>query len=136
MYTLYMHVLNRNNIYGLISGLVSDKIHSDLSDAVISTSILTSYIPIPVIEVTNFAVTLTKEIKEAFNNAIVSKTDVYYITITKKRTKVFTWVDLEPEVPHPFEKIGEIVLELPLLEWETLFNILEEVKDFFQENLC
>lgn len=136
MYTLYMHVLNRNNIYGLMSGLVSDKIHSDLSDAVISTSILTSYIPIPVIEVTNFAVTLTNEIKEAFNNTIVSKTDVYYITITKKRTKVFTWVDLEPEVPHPFDKIGEIVLELPLLEWETLFNILEEIKDFFQENLC
>lgn len=132
MYTLYMHILNRNNIYGL----VSDKIHSDLSDAVISTSILTSYIPIPVIEVNNFAVTLTKEIKEAFNNTSVSKTDVYYITISKKRTKVFTWVDLEPEVPHPFEKIGEIVLELPLLEWETLFNILEEIKDFFQENLC
>lgn len=136
MYTLYMHILNRNNIYGLMSALVSDKIHSDLSDAVISTSILTSYIPIPVIEVTNFAMTLTKEIKEAFNNTIVSKTDVYYITISKKRTKVFTWVDLEPEVPHPFEKIGEIVLELPSLEWETLFNILEEIKDFFQENLC
>lgn len=132
MYTLYMHILNRNNIYGL----VSDKIHSDLSDSVISTSILTSYIPIPPNEVTNFAMTLTKEIKEAFNNTSVSKTDVYYVTISKKRTKVYTWVDLEPEVPHPFEKIAEIVLELPLLEWETLFNILEEIKDFFQENLC
>lgn len=132
MYTLYMHILNRNNIYGL----VSDKIHSDLSDAVISTSILTSYIPIPPNEVTNFAMTLTKEIKEAFNNTSVSKTDVYYVTISKKRTKVYTWVDLEPEVPHPFEKIAEIVLELPLLEWETLFNILEEIRDFFQENLC
>lgn len=132
MYTLYVHILNRNNIYGL----VSDKIHSDLSDSVISTSILTSYIPIPPNEVTNFAMTLTKEIKEAFNNTSVSKTDVYYVTISKKRTKVYTWVDLEPEVPHPFEKIGEIVLELPLLEWETLFNILEEIKDFFQENLC
>ena len=124
--------MNRNNIYGL----VSDKIHSDLSDAVISTTVLTSYIPIPPNEVTNFAMTLTKEIKEAFNNTSVSKTDVYYVTISKKRTKVYTWVDLEPEVPHPFEKIGEIVLELPLLEWETLFNILEEIKDFFQENLC
>lgn len=132
MYTLYMHILNRNNIYGL----VSDKIHSDLSDSVISTSILTSYIPILPNEVTNFAMTLTKEIKEAFNNTSVSKTDVYYVTISKKRTKVYTWVDLEPEVPHPFEKIAEIVLELPLLEWETLFNILEEIKDFFQENLC
>jgi len=132
MYTLYIHILNRNNIYGL----VSDKIHSDLSDAVISTSILTSYIPIPTNEVTNFAMTLTKEIKEAFNNTSVSKTDVYYVTISKKRTKVYTWVDLEPEVPHPFEKIAEIVLELPLLEWETLFNILEETRDFFQENLC
>lgn len=132
MYTLYVHILNRNNIYGL----VSDKIHSDLSDSVISTSILTSYIPIPPNEVTNFAMTLTKEIKEAFNNTSVSKTDVYYVTISKKRTKVYTWVDLEPEVPHPFEKIAEIVLELPLLEWELLFNILEEIKDFFQENLC
>lgn len=132
MYTMYMHILNRNNIYGL----VSDKIHSDLSDSVISTSILTSYIPIPPNEVTNFAMSLTKEIKEAFNNTSVSKTDIYYVTISKKRTKVYTWVDLEPEVPHPFEKIGEIVLELPLLEWETLFNILEEIKDFFQENLC
>lgn len=132
MYTLYMCILNRNNIYGL----VSDKIHSDLSDAVISTTVLTSYIPIPPNEVTNFAMTLTKEIKEAFNNTSVSKTDVYYVTISKKRTKVYTWVDLEPEVPHPFEKIAEIVLELPLLEWETLFNILEETRDFFQENLC
>lgn len=132
MYTLYMHILNRNNIYGL----VSDKIHSDLSDAVISTTVLTSYIPIPPNEVTNFAMTLTKEIKEAFNNTSVSKTDVYYVTISKKRTKVYTWVDLEPEVHHPFEKIAEIVLELPLLEWETLFNILEETRDFFQENLC
>lgn len=132
MYTLYMHILNRNNIYGL----VSDKIHSDLSDAVISTTVLTSYIPIPPNEVTNFAMTLTKEIKEAFNNTSVSKTDVYYVTISKKRTKVYTWVDLEPELPHPFEKIAEIVLELPLLEWETLFNILEETRDFFQENLC
>lgn len=132
MYTLHINILNRNNIYGL----VSDKIHSDLSDSVISTSILTSYIPIPTDEVTNFALTLTKEIKEAFNNTSVSKTDVYYVTISKKRSKVYTWVDLEPEVPHPFDKIGEIVLELPLLEWETLFNILEEIKDFFQENLC
>lgn len=132
MYTLYMHILKRNNIYGL----VSDKIHSDLSDAVISTTVLTSYIPIPPDEVTNFAMTLTKEIKEAFNNTSASKTDVYYVTISKKRTKVYTWVDLEPEVPHPFEKIAEIVLELPLLEWETLFNILEETRDFFQENLC
>lgn len=132
MYTLYIHILNRNNIYGL----VSDKIHSDLSDAVISTTVLTSYIPIPPNEVTNFAMTLTKEIKEAFNNTSVSKTDVYYVTISKKRTKVYTWVDLEPEVPHPFEKIAEIALELPLLEWETLFNILEEIRDFFQENLC
>lgn len=133
MYTMYMRILNRKNN---ICGLVSDKIHSDLSDAVISTSILTSYIPIPPSDVNKFAVTLTKEIREAFNNTSVSKTDVYYVTISKKRTKVYTWVDLEPEVPHPFEKIGEIVLELPLLEWETLFNILEEIKDFFQENLC
>lgn len=132
MYTLYMHILNRNNIYGL----VSDKIHSDLSDSVISTSILTSYIPIPPNEVTNFAMTLTKEIKEAFNNTSVSKTDVYYVTISKKRTKVFTWVDLEADVPHPYDTIGKLVLELPLLEWELLFDILEKVKDFFQENLC
>lgn len=103
---------------------------------VVGLSTLILYIPIPSTDVNKFAVMLTKEIKEAFNNTSVSKTDVYYVTVSKKRTKVFTWVDLEPEVPHPFDKIGEIVLELPLLEWETLFNILEEIKDFFQENLC
>ena len=130
---MYMYILRNNNIFGLVS---IDKIHSDLSDSVISTSILTSYIPIPPNEVTNFAMAVTKEIKEAFNNTSVSKTDVYYVSVTKKRSKVYTWVDLEPEVPHPFEKIAEIVLELPLLEWETLFNILEETRDFFQENLC
>lgn len=112
------------------------KIHSDLSDAVISTSVLTSYIPIPPNEVNKFAEALAKEIKEAFNNTSVSKTEVYYLTVNKKKSKVYTWVDLEADVPHPFDKIGEIVLELPLLEWETLFNILEEIKDFFQENLC
>lgn len=134
MYRLYSHILKNG---AGIAGLVSDKIHSDLSNiTVVGLSTLTSYIPIPPSDVNKFAETLTKEIKEAFNNTSVSKTDVYYVTISKKRTKVFTWVDLEPEVPHPFEKIGEIVLELPLLEWETLFNILEEIKDFFQENLC
>lgn len=133
MYTIYMYIMQRDNIFGL----VSDKIHSDLSNiTVVGLSTLTSYIPILPSDVNKFAVTLTKEIKEAFNNTSVSKTDVYYITISKKRTKVYTWVDLEPEVPHPFEKIAEIVLELPLLEWETLFNILEETRDFFQENLC
>lgn len=132
MYSLYLHILRNNR--GAICALISDKYKSELN--VVGLSTLTSYIPIPPPYVNKFAVTLTKEIREAFNNTSVSKTDVYYVSINKKRTKVYTWVDLEPEVPHPFEKIGEIVLELPLLEWETLFNILEEIKDFFQENLC
>lgn len=131
---MYIYILQRdNNIYGL----VSDKIHSDLSNITVrGLSTLTSYIPITHDEVTNFAVKLTKEIKEAFNNTSVSKTDVYYITVSKKRTKVFTWIDLETDVPHPYDTIGKLVLELPLLEWELLFDISEKVKDFFQENLC
>lgn len=102
---------------------------------IVGLSTLTSYIPIPPSEVTNFAMTLKKEVKEAFNTS-VSKTDVYYITVSKKKTKVLTWVDLETDVPHPYDTIGKLVLELPLLEWELLFDILEKVKDFFQENLC
>lgn len=131
---MYIYILQRdNNIYGL----VSDKIHSDLSNITVrGLSTLTSYIPITHDEVTNFAMKLTKEIKEAFNNTSVSKTDVYYITVSKKRTKVFTWIDLETDVPHPYDTIGKLVLELPLLEWELLFDISEKVKDFFQENLC
>lgn len=134
MRTKYMYITQRdNNIFGL----VSDKIHSDLSNiTLVAHSTLTSYIPIPPSDVNKFAVTLTKEIKEAFNNTSVSKTDVYYITISKKRAKVFTWVDLETDVPHPYDTIGKLTLELPLLEWELLFDILEKVKDFFQENLC
>lgn len=131
MYTLYMHILNRNNIYGL----VSDKIHSDLSDITISISELTTYIPILDSDVCKLATVLTKNVIEAFSNTSVSKTDIYYITVTKKRAKVFTWVDLDPDVPHPYDIIGKIALELPLLEWELLFDILEKVKDFFQENL-
>lgn len=132
MDTIYMHILCReNNIYGL----VSDKIHSDLSDVTISISVLTSYIPIVHSDVCNFAVDLTKNIKEAFSNTCVAKSDLYYVTVSKKRAKVFTWVDLEPDVPHPYDIIGKVVLELPLLEWELLFDILDKVKDFFQENL-
>ena len=121
-----------NNIYGL----VSDKIHSDLSNiTVVGLSTLTSYIPIPPSDVNKFAVTLTKEIKEAFSNTCVDKSDFYYVTISKKRAKVFTWVDLDPDVTHPYDIIGKVVLALPLLAWELLFDILEKVKDFFQENL-
>ena len=131
MYTLYMHILNRNYIYGL----VSDKIHSDLSDITISISELTTYISILHSDVCKLATVLTKNVIEAFSNTSVSKSDIYYITVTKKRAKVFTWVDLDPDVPHPYDIIGKIALELPLLEWELLFDILEKVKDFFQENL-
>lgn len=115
---IHFRCIRKVNIYVL----VSDKIHSDLSDAVISTSILTSYIPIPPSDVNKLKkhLIIHLSLKQMFIMLLL----------------VYTWVDLEPEVPHPFEKIGEIVLELPLLEWETLFNILEEIKDFFQENLC
>lgn len=99
-------------------------------------STLILYIPIPPSDVNKFVAMLTRQIKEAFNNTSASKTDVYYITISKKKKKVVTWVDLETDVPHPYDTIGKLVLELPLLEWELLFDILEKVKDFFQENLC
>lgn len=133
MCTIYMYILQRdNNIYGL----VSDKIHSDLSNiTVVGLSTLTSYIPIQPSDVCNFAMDLTKNIKEAFSNTSVDKSGIYYVNISKKRAKVFTWVDLDPDVPHPYDIIGKVVLELPLLEWELLFDILEKVKDFFQENL-
>ena len=132
MYSLYLHILRNNR--GAICALISDKYKSELN--VVGLSTLTSYIPIPPSDVNKFAEALLTQIKAAFNNTSVSKTDVYYITVSKKRTKVFTWVDLETDVPHPYDTIGKLLLELPLLEWELLFDILEKVKDFFQENLC
>lgn len=97
---------------------------------------ITSYIPILPSDITNFTMKLTTEIRDVFDNSSTSKTEVFYITVSKKKSRVFTVVDSEPRNSRPYIDIAEIVLILPILEWETLFNILEEVKDFFQENLC
>jgi len=79
---------------------------------------------------------LTSEIRDIFDNSTTSITEVFYITVSKKKSRVITVVDSDPRNLRPYIDIAKIVLILPILEWEVLFNITEEVKDFFQENLC
>ena len=130
MYTLYSHII-KNDVNDVCS-LVSDKFHMEFKT--IGGFSITSYIPIPPSDITNFTMKLTTEIRDVFDNSSASKTEVFYITVSKKKSRVITVVDSEPRNSRPY--IAEIVLILPILEWETLFNIQEEVKDFFQENLC
>lgn len=132
MYTLYSHIIK--NDANDVCSLVSDKFHMEFKT--IGGFSITSYIPIPPSDITNFIMKLTTEIRDVFDNSSASKTEVFYITVSKKKSRVFTVVDSEPRNSRPYIDIAEIVLILPILEWETLFNILEEVKDFFQENLC
>lgn len=132
MYTLYSHIIK--NDVGNVCSLVSDKFHMEFKT--IGGFSITSYIPIPPSDITNFTMKLTTEIRDVFDNSSASKTEVFYITVSKKKSRVITVVDSEPRNLRPYIDIAEIVLILPILEWETLFNIQEEVKDFFQENLC
>lgn len=132
MYTLYSHII-KNDVDNVCS-LVSDKFHMEFKT--IGGFSITSYIPIPPSDITNFIMKLTAELRDLFDNSSASKTEVFYITVFKKKSRVFTVVDSDPRNSRPYIDIAEIVLILPILEWETLFNILEEVKDFFQENLC
>lgn len=132
MYTLYSHII-KNDVNDVCS-LVSDKFHMEFKT--IGGFSITSYIPIPPGDITNFIMKLTTEIRDVFDNSSASKTEVFYITVSKKKSRVFTVVDSEPRNSRPYIDIAEIVLILPILEWETLFNIQEELKDFFQENLC
>lgn len=131
MYTIYSQII-KNDVEHVCS-LVSDKFHMEFKT--IGGFSITSYIPIPHSDITNFIMKLTTEIRDVFDSS-ASKTEVFYITVYKKKSRVFTVVDSGPRNSRPYIDIAEIVLILPILEWETLFNIQEEVKDFFQENLC
>lgn len=132
MYTLYSHII-KNDVNDVCS-LVSEKFHMEFKT--IGGFSITSYIPIPHSDISNFTMKLTTCVRDVFDNSSTSKTEVFYITVSKKKSRVITVVDSEPRNSRPYIDIAEIVLILPILEWETLFNILEEVKDFFQENLC
>lgn len=132
MFTIYSQIV-KNDVEHVCS-LVSEKFHMEFKT--IGGFSITSYIPIPPSDITNFTIKLTSEIRDVFDSSSVSKTEVFYITVSKKKARVFTVVDSEPRNSRPYIDIAEIVLILPISEWETLFKILEEVKDFFQENLC
>lgn len=128
--TIYSQIIK--NDANDVCSLVSEKFHMEFKN--IGGFSITSYIPIPHSDITNFIMKLTSDIRDVFDNSSVSKTEVFYITVSKKKSRVFTVVDSEPRNSRPY--IAEIVLILPILEWETLFKIHEEIKDFFQENLC
>lgn len=132
MYTIYSQIIK--NDADNVCSLVSDKFHMEFKT--IGGFSITSFIPIPPSDISNFTMKLTTDIRDVFDNSSVSKTEVFYIAVSKKKSRVITVVDSEPRNSRPYIDIAEIVLILPILEWETLFNIMEEVKDFFQENLC
>ena len=130
MYTIYSQIIK--NEVGHVCSLVSDKFHMEFKT--IGGFSITSYIPHS--DIANFIMKLSSDIRDVFDNSSASKTEVFYITVSRKRSRVFTVVDSEPRNSRPYIDIAEIVLILPILEWETLFNVQEEIKDFFQENLC
>lgn len=131
MYRLYSHILK--NEEGII-GLISDKIHTEVSDITISINHLTSYVPIPPSDIFKFVNELTIEIKEEFENLINLETTIIYVSVVRKKSRVMTFLDFEYRT-YP-NLVGEVTLELPILGCDLMFNITEEIKDFFQENLC
>lgn len=131
MYKLYSHILNNET---RIAGLISDKIHTELSDITISINHLTSYIPIPPSVIFKFVNELTIKIKEEFENLINLETTIFYVSVVRKKSRVMTFLDIEYRT-YP-NLVAEVTLELPILGWELMFTITEEIKDFFQENLC
>lgn len=130
MYSLYSHILRNNR--GAICTLISHK--SELN--AVGGIRLTSYISISQRDIIKFMRKMSKAVADVFKETATFKTEFFYVDIRKKNSRVLTFLEFETDKPHPFDKIGELVLELPLLEWELLFDILEKVKDFFQENLC
>ena len=54
--------------------------------------------------------------------------------MVRKKSRVMTFLDIEYRT-YP-NLVAEVTLELPILGWELMFTITEEIKDFFQENLC
>lgn len=131
MYTLYMHILNNR---GDILPLISDKYKSELN--VVGGIRLTTYNPILPCDIIKFMGDMSNNVVDAFKESGTSETEFFYVDICKNKSKILTFLEFEPDKPHPFDKIGELVLELPILEWEVLFALLEETRDFFQENLC
>lgn len=131
MYTLYSHIIKNNRGH---SALISDKYKSELN--VVGGIRLTSYIPISPYDIIDFMYRTSKIVVDVFKETTTFKTEFFYVDICKKNSRVITFLEFETDKPHPFDKIGELVLELPILEWEVLFAFLEETRDFFQENLC
>ena len=129
MYTLYLHIRNNR---GAICSLISDKSELD----VVGGIRLTSYTPISPYDIINFMNKISTYVVDVFKETSTFKTEFFYVDIRKKNSRVLTFLEFENDKPHPFDKIGELVLELPILEWEVLFALLEETRDFFQENLC
>lgn len=132
MYSLYLHIFRNNK--GTICTLISDKYKFELD--VVGGIRLTSYMPIPPHDIIKFTDKISKPVVDVFKETATFKTEFFYVDIRKEKSRVFTFLEFEADKPHPFDKIGELVLELPILEWEVLFALLEETRDFFQENLC
>lgn len=132
MYTLYSHIIRNNR--GNICALISDKYKSELN--VVGGIRLTSYMPISPYDIIKFMNKISTYVVDVFKETTTFKTEFFYVDIRKKKSRVFTFLEFETDKPHPFDKIGELVLELPILEWEVLFALLDETRDFFQENLC
>lgn len=107
-----------------VDGLISDKIQ------------ITSYIPIPPSDMFKFLFELTNKIKEEFENSNILETDIIYISVLRKKSRVMTFLDFEYRTYPNFNLVAEVTLELPKLEYELIFSLTEEIKDFFQENLC
>jgi hypothetical protein len=131
MYRLYAYVIK--NKVG-IGSLISDKIYTELSDIPISINHLTSYVPIPSSDLFKFLNQLTIKIKEEFENLTNLETTIFYISVVRKKSRVMTFLDFEYKT-YP-NLVGEVTLELPIFAWDLMFTITEEIKDFFQENLC
>ncbi len=131
MYRLYSHILKNG---AGIAGLISDKLHTEVSDITISINHLISYVPIPPPEIFKFVNELTIKIKEEFENLINLETTIIYVSVVRKKSRVMTFLDFEYRT-YP-NLVAEVTLELPRFGWDLMFTITEEIKDFFQENLC
>lgn len=132
MYTLYSHVFKNNR--GAIRVLISDKYKSELN--VVGGIRLTTHMPILPHDIIKFVHKISKVVVDAFKETDTSKTEFFFVDVRRNKSRIFTFLEFETDKPHPFDKIGELVLELPILEWEVLFALLDETRDFFQENLC
>lgn len=133
MYRLYSHILKNG---AGIAGLISDKILTELSDITISINHLTTYIPIPSTDIYMFLFELTNKLKEEFEKSNILKTDIIYISVVRKKSRVMTFLDFEYRTYSNFTLVAEVTLELPKLKYELIFSLTDEIRDFFQENLC